>query len=100
MIPVIPRRRVNGVVHWTALAAFGGIAGFALGYAWVTIRCTLLEGQRVAGRPGQVRLAVDAPGVRVSDETGLAPLRLRARPDGLGSRPQYGVASRCQRDRR
>lgn len=86
MIPVIPPRRRNGVLLWTALAAFGGIAGFALGDACVTTRCTLLEGQRVPGGPVRVRVEVDVLGVRVSDETGLAPLPPWARPDDLGIR--------------
>jgi hypothetical protein len=86
LIPVLPPRRRNGVLLWTALAAFGGIAGFALGDAGVTTRCTLLEGQRVPGGPVRVRVEVDVLGVRVSDETGLARLPPGARPDDLGIR--------------
>jgi hypothetical protein len=86
MIPVIPPRRRNGVLLWTALPALGGIAGFVLGDACVTTRYTLLEGQRVPGGPVRVRVEVDVLGVRVSDETGFAPIPLRAKPDDLGIR--------------
>jgi hypothetical protein len=86
MIPVLPPRRRTGVLLCTALAGLGGIAGFVLGDACVTTRYTLLQGQRVPGGPVRVRVEVDVLGVSVSDETGLAPIPLRAKLEDLGVR--------------
>jgi hypothetical protein len=84
MIAVLPPRRRNGGLLWTALAVLGGIAGFGVGDACVVTRCTPLPAPRIAGVPQRfegggrvlerVRVEVDVLGVRVSDETGFAPI--------------------------
>jgi hypothetical protein len=51
------------------LAGLGAIAGFAVGDACVTTRCTILQN----AYPLQERVEVDVLGKRVSDETGFAP---------------------------
>ena len=73
MIAVLPPRRRTGALVCTALAGLGGIAGFGVAEACVRTRCTLIQGFP-GGGPQEVRVEVDVLGVRVSDETGFAPI--------------------------
>jgi hypothetical protein len=68
MIAVCPSRRTSAVL-WTALAALGGIGGFAVGDACVSTRCTVLQNSY----PLKERVEVRVLGMAVSDETGFAP---------------------------
>jgi hypothetical protein len=71
MIPTLPPQRRAGVLLRTALAAAGGIAGFAAGDAFVATHTALLQ-SFPGGGPQPVRVEVDVLGARVSDETGFA----------------------------
>lgn len=70
-VATVPARRRAGAVRWTALAALGGIAGFAAGDACVTTRATLIQSMP-GGDPCRVRVQVEVLGTRLSDETGWA----------------------------
>jgi hypothetical protein len=71
MVPALPPERRAGVLLRTALAAAGGIAGFAAGDACVATHTTLLQ-SFPGGGPQRVRVEVDVLGARVSDEIGFA----------------------------
>ncbi len=69
VIAVFPARRESVALLWTAQALLGGIAGFTVGAACVTTRCTVLGPE---ARKDTLRVEVFLLGMQVSDETGNA----------------------------
>jgi hypothetical protein len=69
---VLPPPRRIGALVGIALAALGGIAGFATGDACVETHATRLHS--IPGNVQEVRVEVDVLGRRVSDEVGFAPI--------------------------
>jgi hypothetical protein len=81
---VVPPRKKTAALLWAALVGLGCIAGFAVGDACVTTRCTLVPVVPVGDPPRwvfqgdpsrgntQVRVEVYVLGKRVSDEVGGA----------------------------
>jgi hypothetical protein len=73
MVAVLPPRRRPVALAYTALGGLGAIAGFGLAESCVRTHCTLIQGFP-GGGPQEVRVEVDVLGLRVSDETGFAPI--------------------------
>lgn len=68
---IVPSDKKTAVILWTMLTGFGCIAGFAVGDACVTTRCTLIQ-SFPGSRPQLLQVKVDVLGARVSDVSAFA----------------------------
>ena len=73
---VVSPRKKTAALLWTMLGGLGCIAGFAVGDACVTTRCTLVQGFP-GGGPHRVRVEVDVLGARLERRN-----RVRDHPPG------------------
>ena len=73
VIAVLPLRRRTSPLLWTALGGLGVIAGLAVGDLLVATHCQQL-GPPEHANVAQVRVEMYVLGLRVSEETGMAPI--------------------------